>query len=293
MTGWVVAGLLFIALAATLAYRHELEEWLDRLTGDTGRSAADELRGAVEELHREGQFVKADRDRLGGLLDLSELEVADVMVHRTAMRMIDADAPTDAILREVLASSHTRLPVYREKTENIIGVLHARDLVRAYHEAGGGGADIDVAAIASKPWFVPETTTLSDQLNEFLRRKAHLAIAVDEYGEVKGLVTLEDILEEIVGDIADEHDAGLPGIKRQGDGSYVIEGATPIRDVNRALDWLLPDEEATTIAGLVIHEARTIPEERQAFTFHGVRFTIMKRDRNRIVRLRARPVEVA
>ena len=293
MTGWIVAAVLLAAMAAMVAYRHELDEWFGRMTGEEELSAADELRGAVEEMHREGQVVKADRDRLGGLLDLSELEVADVMVHRTAMRMIDADERPEAILREVLSSSHTRMPVYRETTDNIIGVLHAGDYVRAYHEAGEEAGAIDVTTIAAKPWFVPETTTLSDQLNAFLRRKAHLAIAVDEYGEVKGLLTLEDILEEIVGDIADEHDAGLPGIKRQGDGSYIIDGATPIRDINRALDWALPDDEATTIAGLVIHEARTIPNERQAFTFHGVRFTIMRREKNRIVRLRAKPLPIA
>lgn len=289
MIGWSVAAVLFVALVGAIAYRERLDGWIERLGGaDDNQSATEELRDAVEEMHRGGQVVKADRDRFGGLLDLSELEIADVMVHRTAMRMIDADEKPETALREVLASSHTRLPVYRDTTDNIVGILHARDFVRAYHEAGD--APLDVTAIASKPWFVPETTTLSEQLNAFLRRKAHLAIAVDEYGEVKGLVTLEDILEEIVGDIADEHDAELPGIRRQGDGSYIVDGATPIRDLNRALDWELPDEEATTIAGLVIHEARMIPEEKQAFTFHGKRFTVLKREKYRIVRLKVKPV---
>lgn len=288
MTGWIVASVLLIALAGVLLHRKRVDEWLDAVFAAKGLTAAEELRGAVEEYHREGQVVKVDRDRLGGLLDLSELEVADVMVHRTAMQMIDAEEKPQVLLGEVLASPHTRLPLFRGTADNIIGVLHARDLVRAFHDSGETGA-VDVAAIASKPWFVLETTTLSDQLSEFLRRKAHLAIAVDEYGEVKGLVTLEDILEVIVGDIADEHDADLPGFKRHTDGSIVVDGATTIRDVNRALDWSLPDDEATTIAGLVIHEARTIPEEKQAFTFHGKRFTVLKRERNRIVKLRIRP----
>ncbi|MHA7885625.1 transporter associated domain-containing protein, partial [Nitratireductor rhodophyticola] len=144
--------------------------------------------------------------------------------------------------------------------------------------------------VASKPWFVPDTTTLQDQLNAFLRRKAHIAIVVDEYGEVEGLVTLEDIIEEIVGDIADEHDVEVQGVKQEADGSIVVEGSVPIRDLNRALDWNLPDEEATTIAGLVIHETQTIPEEKQAFTFFGKRFIVMKRDKNRITKLRIRPL---
>ena len=137
-----------------------------------------------------------------------------------------------------------------------------------------------------KPWFVPDTTTLQDQLNAFLRRKSHFAIVVDEYGEVEGLITLEDILEEIVGEIADEHDVEVQGVRQEADGSVVVDGSVAIRDLNRALGWTLPDEEATTIAGLVIHETQSIPKERQAFTFHGKRFVVMKREKNRITRLR-------
>ncbi|TIU28031.1 MAG: CBS domain-containing protein, partial [Mesorhizobium sp.] len=173
--------------------------------------------------------------------------------------------------------------------DNIVGVLHAKDLLRALNEVGNDFSKIDVMKIASKPWFVPDTTTLQDQLNAFLRRKAHFAIVVDEYGEMEGLVTLEDIIEEIVGEIADEHDVDMQGVKQEADGSVVVDGMVPIRDLNRALDWDLPDEEATTIAGLVIHETQTIPEEKQAFTFHGKRFVVMKRDKNRIARLRIRP----
>jgi Mg2+/Co2+ transporter CorB len=259
--------------------------------GTSMLTAHEELRGALDLLHREGSFIKADRDRLGGLLDLEELEVSDVMKHRTAMRAINADDPPEVVVRTVLESPFTRMPLWRNTMENIIGVVHAKDLLRALAEPDMEPRDLDIVKIAQKPWFVPDTTSLKDQLNAFLRRKVHFAVVVDEYGEVQGIVTLEDILEEIVGDIADEHDLEIQGVRQEADGSIVVDGAVPIRDLNRALDWNLPDEEATTIAGLVIHESKLIPQERQSFTFHGKRFTVMKREKNRITRLRIRPAE--
>jgi Mg2+/Co2+ transporter CorB len=254
-------------------------------------SAHEELRGTLEELHREGAVVKADRDRVGGLLDLAELEVSDIMVHRTAMRMVDADAPPAALVAEILQSPNTRMPVWRGTNDNIVGVVHAKALLRELHELGNDYSKLDIVKVAAKPWFVPDTTNLQDQLNAFLRRKAHMAIVVDEYGEVQGLVTLEDIIEEIVGEIADEHDIDIQGVRQQADGSIIVDGSVPIRDLNRALDWNLPDDEATTVAGLVIHESMSIPDEKQAFTFHGKRFTVLKREKNRIVRLRLKAVE--
>ena len=254
-------------------------------------SAQDEIRGAVDLLHREGSVVKADRDRLGGVLDLEQLELSDIMVHRMAMRGINAEDPPETAVRAILESPYTRMPVWRESTDNIIGVVHAKDVLRELAEPDVAPANIDIVGIAQKPWFVPDSTSLKDQLNAFLRRKVHFAVVVDEYGEVQGIVTLEDILEEIVGDIADEHDVEISGVRPEADGSIVVDGGVPIRDLNRALDWNLPDEEATTIAGLVIHESMTIPEERQAFTFHGKRFIVMKREKNRITQLRIRPVE--
>ena len=254
-------------------------------------SAHEELRGTVEVLHREGSFVKDDRDRVGGVLDLHELEVSDVMIHRTSMRTVNADDPPEKIVREILRSPYTRIPVWRESTDNIVGVVHAKDLLRALNDGGNDSSRIDIGKVASKPWFVPDTTSLQVQLNAFLRRKAHIAVVVDEYGEVEGLVTLEDILEEIVGEIADEHDVDMQGVKQEADGSVVVDGSVPVRDLNRALDWNLPDDDVTTIAGLVIHETQSIPEEKQAFTFHNTRFVVMKREKNRIVKLRIRPVE--
>ena len=253
-------------------------------------SAHEELRGAVDLLHREGGVEKLDRDMLGGLLNLRELEVSDVMIHRTEMIMLDAGQPTEAIVRAVLDAPVTRVPLWRDSPENIIGVLHAKDLLRAIDAAGGDLNQVDVASIALPPWFVPDTTPLSEQLKAFRRRKTPFALVVDEYGEVMGLVTLEDILEEIVGDIEGEHDIAVPGVRPQLDGSVNVDGGVPIRDLNRAMDWNLPDEEATTIAGLVIHEARSIPEPGQSFTFHGLRFQVLRRERNRITALRITPL---
>jgi Mg2+/Co2+ transporter CorB len=253
-------------------------------------TAHEELRGTAEVLLREGGFIKQERDRLGGLLDLVDLEVSDVMVHRTRMLSVNADEPPDAIVRGILQSPYTRVPIWKGSIDNIVGVVHAKDMLRALNDAGNDPEKIDILKVASRPWFVPDTTSLQDQLNAFLRRKSHFAIVVDEYGEVEGMVTLEDIIEEIVGEIADEHDIEMQGVKQEADGSVVVEGSVPIRDLNRALDWHLPDEEATTVAGLVIHETQTIPEEKQAFTFHGMRFIVMKRDKNRITRLRIKPL---
>ncbi|MDP9813386.1 Mg2+/Co2+ transporter CorB [Rhizobium tibeticum] len=289
---------LFVAVVGPLSsFVNAIVRWILSLFGinlsrETSMlSAHEELRGTVDLLHREGSFVKADRDRLGGVLDLGELELSDIMVHRTAMRAINADDPPEVIVRTILESPFTRMPLWRGSTDNIIGVVHSKDLLRALAERDAEPEHLDIVKIAQKPWFVPDSTSLEAQLNAFLRRKQHFAVVVDEYGEVQGIVTLEDILEEIVGDIADEHDIDIQGVRQEADGSIVVDGNVPIRDLNRALDWHLPDEEATTIAGLVIHESMTIPEERQAFTFHEKRFIVMRREKNRITKLRIRPAE--
>ena len=252
-------------------------------------SAHEELRGTIDLIHKEGGVVKLDRDMLGGVLDLRELTVSDIMVHRTKMDAIDADLPPEQIVDAALKSSHTRLPLWRGEREEIIGVLHAKTLLRALRDAKGDVSKIDIMALATPPWFVPDTTTLKDQLNAFLKRKAHFAIVVDEYGEVMGLVTLEDIIEEIVGDITDETDIASIAARPQADGSVIVEGSVPLRDLNRLMDWDLPDEEATTVAGLVLHEAQTIPDAGQSFTFHGYRFEVLRRQRNRLTSIRVTP----
>ena len=227
-------------------------------------SPTERLRGAVDLIHHEGGVEKHDRDMFGGLLDLRELQVSDVMVHRTEMVMINADLPPEDLVREVLATEYTRIPLWRDKPENIIGVLHAKDLLRAIRAAEGDISRIDVSTIALPPWFVPEMRSVSEQLKAFRRRKTHFALVVDEYGEVEGMVTLEDILEEIVGDISDEHDVVVAGVRAQPDGSVVVDGSVPIRDLNRAMDWHLPDEEATTVAGLA-QRVRTGSTNRRGF----------------------------
>jgi Mg2+/Co2+ transporter CorB len=253
-------------------------------------SAREELRGAVDLLHREGEVETHDRDMFGGVLDLRELAVSDVMIHRTNMVTLNADDAAEDVVNAVIASPVTRIPLWRGNPENIVGVLHVKDLLRALHAVDGDASKIDVAALMSPPWFVPDMRPVSEQLKAFRRRKTPFALVVDEYGEVEGLVTLEDILEEIVGDITDEHDVAMPGVRRQPDGSVNVDGAVSIRDLNRVMDWNLPDEEATTIAGLVIHEARSIPEVGQSFTFHGFRFRVLRRSRNRITALRIQPL---
>jgi Mg2+/Co2+ transporter CorB len=258
---------------------------------DEGVSGAEELRGAVDILHREGEVAREERDMFGGLLELAEVPVGDVMIHRTKMRTLDADLAPAELVREALASPYTRMPLWRGEPDNIIGMLHVKDLFRAYATAGGDASRIRAADIALEAWFIPEATTLQDQLKAFLRRKTHSALVVDEYGVVLGLITLEDIIEEIVGDIKDEHDVSVQGVRQQLDGSLIVDGAVTIRDLNRMMDWDLPDEEAATVAGLVIHEARTIPEPRQMFVFHGLRFEVMRRQKNRIAALRITPVE--
>ncbi|SFJ99590.1 HlyC/CorC family transporter [Methylocapsa palsarum] len=270
-----------------------------RLFGvDTSRahsilSGHEELKSAVDLLHREGGVARSDRDMFGGLLDLRDLEVSDVMVHRTKILALNADLPPHELIREVVSAPYSRLPLWRGEPDNIVGVLHAKDLLRALDASGGELTDFNASTIALEPWFVPDTTPVQDQLQAFLKRKSHFAMVVDEYGVVMGLVTLEDILEEIVGDIADEHDPVVQGVKVQADGSVIVDGSVPIRDLNRVMAWSLPDEEATTIAGLVIHEARAIPETGQVFTFHTFRFEVLRKVKNRIASLRIFPASHA
>lgn len=257
-------------------------------------SGHDEIRGTVNLLHSEGEVVKGDRDMLGGILDLKELAVSDVMVHRTQMMTLDANLPPTELVREVLESAYTRIPLYDGEQENIIGVLHAKDVLRAILRAEGDPTGLDVRDIMTKPWYVPESMPVQTQLAQFLKRHMHMALVLDEYGVVEGLVTLEDIIEEIVGDISDEHDErddeAMHGVKRQPDGSYIMDASIPIRDINRALDWQLPDEDANTVAGLVINAARIIPTIGQEFDAHGFRFKVLGRERQRVTRVKITPL---
>ncbi|UWQ19576.1 HlyC/CorC family transporter [Jannaschia sp. M317] len=261
-------------------------------------SAHEEIVGAITLGHTEGGVQKEDRDRLLGALDLGDRFVEEIMLHRSNIEMVDAAASPEAILDQCLASRYTRLPVFRDEPENIIGMIHSKDMLRTIDRlvrGDGGGveavAKFDITDVMMEPYFVPETTTLDDQMRQFLKRHTHFALVVDEYGALQGLITLEDILEEIVGEITDEFDQpDEPILTPDADGSYRIDGAMTIRDLNRATDWGLPDDEANTVAGLVIHEAQSIPTRGQVFSFHGFRFEVAAREANRITQLRIRPL---
>jgi Mg2+/Co2+ transporter CorB len=252
-------------------------------------AAHEEIRGAVEYHHSEGLVATRDRWMLSGVLDLAELDVSEVMVHRRSIAMIDADLAPGEVLAAALESPHSRLPLYRGDSENIVGVLHVKDLLQAIADAKGAIDKIDIGEIAREPWYVPETTSLKDQLALFLKRKTHFALVVDEYGALEGLVTLEDILEEIVGEIEDEYDVEATDVRPGPDGLVTVDGALTIRELNRAMDWDLPDEEAVTVAGLLIHEAESIPEVGQSFRVCGHEMKVTGRKGNRITRLQISP----
>jgi Mg2+/Co2+ transporter CorB len=282
-TEWTVRIFGPLANGAQWVVRQTLRPFGIRLDMETDVLAAhEEIRGAVEYHHSEGLVETGDRWMLGGVLDLAEMDVSEVMVHRKAISMIDGDLSPREIIDAALESAHSRLPIYKDDPENIIGLLHAKDLLKALADANGRIDQVDVAAITRTAWFIPETTSLKDQLAAFLKRRTHFALVVDEYGALQGLVTLEDILEEIVGEIDDEHDVVVPGVRPGPDGSVVVDGSVTIRDLNRAMNWDLPDDEAVTVAGLLIHEAQKIPEVGQAFTFHRHRFRVVERKGNQI-----------
>lgn len=249
-------------------------------------TAADDIKGAVDLHLEEGGMAKHERDQIYGVLEIGELDLEDVMTHRKNMVMIDADSPPEQIVKEMLDSGHTRVPLYQDDIDNVIGVLHAKDVLKAISKTSGDFSQIAAKKIARDAWFVPETTSVVKQLRAFQQKREHFALVVDEYGALMGVLTLEDILEEIVGDIQDEYDEDIQGVARQKNGGAIIQGETAVRDVNRVMDWKLPDDEAITIAGLVIHESQTIPDVGQTFAYYGYRFEILERERNQIKALR-------
>ncbi len=273
---------------------HLLVNVLLRLVGagqaakENVEAAMAELRGAIE-VHASEDEVKEERRMLRSILDLGDVEVGEVMTHRRTVTTLDADLPPGELVAQILASPYTRIPLWRGEPDNIIGVVHSKDLLRALHAVSGAVERLDVAALAAAPWFIPDSTTLAEQLQTFRQRREHFALVVDEYGSLMGVVTLEDIIEEIVGDIVDEHDVPVPGVRSLADGTYIVAGTVTIRDLNREFEWRLPDDEATTVAGLVLHESRQIPTVGQVFMFHGFRFEVLRRHRNQITSLRLTP----
>ncbi len=270
--------------------RSTLKPFGVELGAELGREQAEEeLRGAID-LHEGAEpETRHERQMMRSILDLDDVEVGEIMTHRRNVSMIDLDSKPEEIVDQVLASQYTRIPVYRKDPDNVVGVLHTKELLRELRRREGDVAQIDLDSVPSAPWFIPDTTTLLDQLQAFRSRREHFAVVVDEYGSLMGIVTLEDILEEIVGEIEDEHDRPVRGVRPQPDGSYIVDGTVTLRDLNREFDWDLPDEEASTIAGLVLHEARLIPNKGQTFVFYGFRFEVLRRVRNQITSIRVIP----
>ena len=254
-----------------------------------GAISDDELRGAID-IHAEtGSTDDQERAMLRSILDLDHVEVGEIMVHRKDIFTVDAGLSPTAILEQVIASPYTRIPMWRKKPDNIIGILHAKTLLSAVKLQAPAMEKLDIPGLAAKPWFIPESTTLLQQLHAFRKKREHFALVVDEYGVLMGIVTLEDILEEIVGDISDEFDIAVPGVRLQADDTFIIKGDVTIRDLNRQFDWSLPDDQAATLAGLVLHESRRIPDVGQVFNFYDFRFEILRRKRNQITSLRLSP----
>jgi len=251
-------------------------------------SREDELRGLID-LHNQNTDASGRETgaMLSSVLDLEQITVEEIMTHRASVSALNSDDDPEEILRFVLSSPYTRHPIYSGKPENIIGVLHVKDLLRSLGDNDSSNIqDFSITNIMSNPYFVPAATPLFAQLQAFRKRREHFAIVVDEYGDLRGIVTLEDILEEIVGEIDDEHDIGVAELRPQADGSYIADGTLTIRDLNRCLDLNLSDERATTLAGLIIYESRHIPAIGQEFRFHGIRFRIHGRAGNQITLIR-------
>ncbi len=294
---WLVALLAPLTQAVDFMVKGSMRLFgisFDKTAAEQVERAEEELRGAID-LHARPE-EPAERAMLRSILDLAEVEVMEIMTHRRDVVAIDADLPADEIVRQVLDSPFTRVPLWRGNPDNIVGVLHAKRLLRALQasadaaRAGESTTATDVLSVAQSPWFIPDTTDLLQQLQAFRERHEHFALVVDEYGVFLGIVTLEDVLEEIVGDIADEHDEKIEGVKQEPDGSFIIDGRVTLRDLNRQFDWRLPDDEASTIAGLVLYEARAIPDVGQIFVFHGFRFEILGRQRHQITKVKVTPL---
>jgi len=286
----VLAPIVYVVQVIVRATLHRVFG-IDVTSMDSAFTATDELKGAIELHHEEGQMEKEARDIIRGALELEDITVEEIMLHRKSVEMLDVNSPALEIVEAVLESKHTRIPLFDDDPDNVVGIIHAKDMLRALWKEGNDADKVDFREIAMQPYFVPETTTLQEQLDAFKKNQMQFALVVDEYGSLRGLVTLEDILEEIVGEIEDEYDAPVQGVEKQLDGSVIVQGDVTIRDLNRIMDWRLPDEEAVTIAGLVIHEGRCIPDVRQMFSFHGFRFEILSKRRNQVTQLKVVPLK--
>lgn len=284
-----LTSLLKLLLPITKTFRfiaHGLIRLLRRNSTEIKVSAYDSLRGAIDLHHHEGHMVKSDKDMLGSILDLKEIMVEHIMVHRTKMVTVNVDLPAQDIIQQVLSASFTRIPIWQGNPDNIVAILHVRDLLKLLNQNEQITTE-QILSVAMQPWFISEHTLVGEQLRQFQARRSHLALVVGEFGDLKGLVTLEDILEEIVGSIEDEHDPINTQITEQADGAVLIEGVASIRDINRKLDWDLPDENAASVAGLILNHTKDLPEAGSEVVIAGVKFTIIRRSPSRILMVRA------
>lgn len=245
-------------------------------------SAADEVRGVIEHHMHEGNVFKDDRDMLGGVLDIRNMEVADIMIHRSNIIGLDVTAPIEKIIKTVFSSSHSRFPFWEETHDNIIGILHVRDLIHKLHNVQHDIKKINIRSLLSTPLFVPDNSLVVQQLHRFREGHTHLACVVDEYGDLKGIITLEDILEEIVGQIYDEHDSAKDKIKKISEHIFIIDGSIPVRDINRELNWQIPEAEATTLAGFIISRMQKIPNHGEYITLRNLKMIVKQKAENRI-----------
>ena len=283
---WVLAPIVF---AVRGIVHVALTPFSKTKTDDAKEEAEEELRGTISLKAEEGAVVKHEHDMLHGILDLDDVTVAEVMTHRNNMRTLDITTPMKSIVEQVVASPYTRVPLWKNEADNIVGVLHTKDLLKGIQGCNGNLKTLNIEEVIRPPWFVPEITTLREQLNAFREKRAHFCLVVDEYGSVMGLVTLEDILEEIVGDIIDEHDVALRNTLFRADGSILVSGETTIRDLNRRFGWSLPDEEAATIAGLALHLAKKIPDIGTFLEIDGFILDVRETQKHRIITVRIIP----
>ena len=246
-----------------------------------------ELRGAID-LHGDDSKESQEKEMLKSILDLDDVTVDSIMIPRKNIFSLSLTTKYFELIKKIKDNPHSRIPIWDKSTENIIGILQVRQLIGYVDKKN---SIFNIKDFCKKPWFIPESTTLANQLMEFKKRKEHFAIVVDEYGEFLGIVTLEDILEEIVGDIDDELDVlkiskTIKGVKRLANNKYLVRGNVTIRDLNRELSWALSDKEASTVAGLILYESRSIPNVGQVFLFYEHKFEIIEKKNNQITLVR-------
>ena len=246
-----------------------------------------ELRGAID-LHGDDSKESQEKEMLKSILDLDDVTVDSIMIPRKNIFSLSLKIKYLELIETIKDNPHSRIPIWDKNTENIVGILQVRQLIGYVNKKN---SVFNIKDFCKKPWFIPESTSLANQLKEFKKRKEHFAIVVDEYGEFLGIVTLEDILEEIVGDIDDELDVlkiskTIKGVKRLATNKYLVRGNVTIRDLNRELTWSLSDKEASTIAGLILYESRSIPNVGQVFLFYEHKFEIIEKKNNQITLVR-------